>query len=141
MINIYIGKENLPKGVKVIYNPDTVLLAVPIIGTDFQRHIIKEVDKGEYVNSKYFKDRFGVNLYLTCLSTGSKAMLELEAFPDKIICCNEVGDNAFRYVTRLKDCNVYFSKRCRAFDFESTDVPACLNGEYIGAIGAIDGII
>lgn len=140
MINIYIGKENLPKGVKVIYNPDSVLLAVPFTGSDFQKFIIKEVDKGEYVDSSQFKDRFGVNLYLTSLSTGSKAMLELDAFPDKVVCCDEVGDNAFRYVSRLKSCNVFFSKRCRGIHFES-NVPVYLNGEYVKSEGILNSLL
>lgn len=141
MINIYIGKENLPEGMDIIFDPDKALLAVPITGTDFQKLIIKEVDKGEYLDDSFFIDRFGGRSYLTSLSTGAKAMLELEAFPNSAVCCDGVGNNAFKYISHLTNCNAYFSKRMRGWEEFDLDVPVYLNGDFYESIDAINSAV
>lgn len=46
MINLYIGKENLPKGRKFIFNVEPYFYNVPLTGTRVQREAICLVERG-----------------------------------------------------------------------------------------------
>lgn len=139
-INIYIGKENLPLNKPFIYDVEASILAVRMSGTDFQRRIIKEVEKGEYVNDKFFQDRFGGLLYYTELSTGVKAMLEVEAFPDSVINCAEVGNNALQYFSLLNQGSLYFESRNTGINW-MRDIPVCVNGRMFSHISLLNDFL
>lgn len=57
-------------------------------------NIIKAVDQGEIIDSITFKDRFGVTLYLSELSSGCKAAICVVLQPEKIVDLQECGLNA-----------------------------------------------
>jgi hypothetical protein len=58
------------------------------------RKIIKAVDKGELLDTNKFKDRFGVVLYVSELSTGCKAAICTYFNPNSIVDTQECGLNA-----------------------------------------------
>lgn len=109
-------------------------------GSTFQRRIIKEVEKGEYVNEKFFRDRFGGMLYYTELSTGVKAMLEMEAFPDAVINCAEVGNNALQYFSLLDEGSIYFHSRNTSIDWLQ-DIPVCMNGRMFSHVSLLNDFL
>lgn len=58
------------------------------------KRIVKAIDQGELIDSNRFKDRFGVNLYLSELSTGCKAAICTYFHPESIVDLQECGLNA-----------------------------------------------
>lgn len=111
MLNIYIGRDKLPKDKKFILDVETAFLNVDMFGSEFQKSVIKEIDRGEYLDKSRFVDRFGNYLYLSELSTGSKALLLAEAFPNLIINFDEVGLNAIALLDGINNASIYFSSR------------------------------
>ena len=111
MLNIYIGKENLPADKKFINDVEAVFLNVDMYGSIFQKNVIEVIDKGRYLDKSKYIDRFGNHLYLSDLSTGSKALLLTEAFPDMIINFDEVGLNAISLLSGIGEGNIFFSSR------------------------------
>lgn len=128
-INIYIGSENLPKDKVLVFDVEAAILAVKITGNAFQKKVLREVEKGKYKDGKFFIDRFGGQLYYTEMSTGSKALFELEGLPDKIINGAEMGFNALRLVTDIPECSIYFKQRDEALPFYGAKANLYLNGE------------
>lgn len=111
MLHLYIGKENLPKDMPYIDDPDAVFLTVKITGNEFQRRVLSEVEHGEYCDSRRFTDRFGGQLYYDNLSSGTKALFVVEYYNDRVINCIDCGENALAYITCLKNGNVYLPSR------------------------------
>lgn len=67
-------------------------LEIPMV--DSVQHMIQAIDEGQMVDTATFKDRFGVTLYLSELSTGCKAAICAVLLPDEIIDLQECGLNA-----------------------------------------------
>ncbi len=67
-------------------------LEIPVVASIQQ--MIRAIDGGELIDSGVFKDRFGVALYLSELSTGCKAAICAVLLPEKIIDLQECGLNA-----------------------------------------------
>ncbi len=67
-------------------------LEIPVM--DSVKQMIEAIDGGEMADSQTFRDRFGVSLYLSELSTGCKAAICALLLPDKIIDLQECGLNA-----------------------------------------------
>ena len=58
------------------------------------KRMVKAIDQGELIDSSRFIDRFGVNLYLSELSTGCKAAICTYFHPEAIVDLQECGLNA-----------------------------------------------
>lgn len=58
------------------------------------KRMVKVIDQGELIDSNRFVDRFGVNLYLSELSTGCKAAICTYFHPEAIVDLQECGLNA-----------------------------------------------
>ena len=56
--------------------------------------MVSAVDEGTLVDANTFRDRFGVRLYLSELSTGCKAAICVCCCPDRIVDLQECGLNA-----------------------------------------------
>lgn len=115
MINIYMNKEKIPETKILIYDPEEAFLNVEMNGNEFQRTVLKEIEKGEYIDSMRFKDRFGNMLYYTDMSTSSKILLEAESLNGCVINATEIGLNATKYIWLLKDASLYFNGRSSSF--------------------------
>lgn len=129
-INVYIGKENLPKEKVLIFDVEAAILAVKITGNTFQRKVLTEIEKGEYKDERVFTDRFGNHLYYTEVSAGSKALFELEGLPDRIVNGAEMGFNALRLVAEIPECSIYFAQRREVLPFRRAKTELYLNGKH-----------
>ena len=140
MLNIYIGKENLPKDKALINDADAAIMLVTVIGTDFQRLVLERVEHGVYKDQRVFTDRFGNNLYYTDMSTGAKALMLVDALHDKVINCAECGENALSMLSHLTAGNVYLPNRTIALPWE-VDCPVQCYGRTWERISLLNGLI
>lgn len=127
MISIYLGEENLPTNKKFIYDPAPLINVKAVPDTLFVRRVLAEVELGDYYNEQLFTTRFGGQLFYRDLSSGSKLLLLLSLYPDYVLNCAEMGDNALAYISLLDECNVFFPIFGRDVRW-LRDVPVCLNG-------------
>lgn len=124
MVNIYMHKEKIPETKIFIGDPEEAFLNVEMNGSEFQRTILREIEKGEYIDSMRFRDRFGNMLYYTDISTSSKILLEADSLNGCVINATEMGLNATKYIWLLKDASLYFNGRSSSFlaDVETIEV-------------------
>lgn len=95
MLNIYIGKEQIPKDKILIYDIEDYFGTVRIKDDLNNREIIEKIELGHYIDEETFKDKFGRNLFADCLSTSSKILICQNQEPDKYIFnASELGVNA-----------------------------------------------
>lgn len=87
------------EGTKLRFDVDGEFLMLTAADTPLNRQLIKEIDKGEYIDSYTFKDRFGRVLGVESLSTGCKAAL-LVANTDLNVDLQECGTNAVSAIIR-----------------------------------------
>lgn len=129
MLNIYIGKNNLPSDKKFIYNPQALSVDLDLLKNDFVKHVLKEVEQATPQTKETYFDRFGRGLFNTTLSTSTVILLSLEQFPDLIINGDEMGDNAFEVLCTMDTGSIYFSDGIR--ELEEIPLPFILNGSII----------
>ena len=127
----------MPKDKVLVFDVEAAILAVKITGNDFQK-VLNEVEQGKYKDEKFFIDRFWGQLYYTEMSTGSKALFELEGLPDKIINGAEIGFNALRFVADIPECSIYFEHRDEALPFYGAKTELYLNGKAYKDYGILD---
>ncbi len=138
MLEFYIGEENLPKDVPFIFDVEAAFPLVSMTGTDLQRKIISDVDKGEYRDERTYIDRFGCPLPYMCLSTGSKALLLLDSKKDKIINMSECGDDCLVLLSYISDGKLYFNCRLSGIPWD-VDYPVMCNGKMWERISHLNG--
>lgn len=129
MINLYIGKENLPKDRKFIFNVEPYFYNVPFTGTRVQREAIRLVERGQYLDGRHFVDRFGGRVSLSELCTGVKAIFELEGLPDFVVNCSECGDNALALISLIDNCHAFLDYWAVGLPWKQ-DSPIICNGKY-----------
>lgn len=129
MLEIYIGKENLPKDLHLIYDVDAAFYLVPFTGTDFQRKVISEIDKGTYRDERTFIDRFGCPLPADYLCSGTKSLLLLDSVKDSIVNFTECGENALVLLSNITDGKLYLESRTTMLPHVG-EFPVMCNGEY-----------
>ena len=93
MLTIYFKDIDAPTE-NIIDDIEEAFCTFRLTGTKVERAAIEEIEKGKYRDSRVFEDRFGVCLYTDCLSSGSKAMMVVGHYPDKVVNCVECGANA-----------------------------------------------
>lgn len=140
MLHLYMGEENLPKDIPVIWNVEAAIPLVVFSGTPFQREVLREVEHGEYYDSTRFVDRFGGLLYYTDMSTGSKAVMEVEAIKDRVINCNECGENALCMLSHLTEGHVFLSGRDIGLQWD-IDCPIDCNGRVWERISLLNDFL
>ena len=139
-MNIYIGKENLPKDAKLIFDVERFFPQVLIRDCEFNREVIRTIDRGEYVSPTLFNDRFGRGLHSKCLSTSSKILILLNQRPDVVINCAEIGRNALDYIVKCHNGNAFFPNN----DFDIQAIPTCsvsVNGKECGSLSELNDAI
>jgi hypothetical protein len=110
MINIYTNLQNLPKGIKYINDNESYFVRNTVEDSIINREIIKTIDKGEYASQDRFIDRLGTAVYIGCLSTSSKILINLCHNTSDVFNCDEMGRNAFEFALyNIKDCNMCFT--------------------------------
>lgn len=118
MLNIYIGKDNIPEDKEIVLDNEAYFALTEISGNEFTREVIQNIEGGTYFDNISYLDRFGVKLYINALSTGSKTLLNLYYHPDKIFYCQEMGLNARRMIFKLKEGSALFNKNFNQFDVD-----------------------
>lgn len=96
MLNLYIKPDNrvISSEKEVVADVEKEFKQLKLQGTDVEKMLIEKIEKGTYLDSISFIDRFGYKLYLDNLSTGCKAALCVVNRLDKIIDLAECGHNA-----------------------------------------------
>lgn len=72
-----------------------------IVDCEAVRNVIRDIEHGEYLNNKSFRDRFGQVLGLDKLSTGSKAAIALACNKGLVLDAVELGSNALDYIIHM----------------------------------------
>lgn len=109
-LNVYTRKEDIPDGMFYVNDNDKLFVPTDFGKLDFVKDVICYVDKGSYESGLYFlgRDKDIGLLSLSCLSTGSKTLINIFNNPDKcfdISCC---GTNAKLMLGKLHSGNIYW---------------------------------
>lgn len=91
MLTIYVDEVDSND---IVRNVEEQFAKVKLAGTQIERRIISEIERGTYNDEFSFIDRFGYKLYNTEMSTGCKAALCVVNCPELIIDLIECGLNA-----------------------------------------------
>ncbi len=127
MLNIYVGEENIPKDLKFIYDPESITTLLDLNKDIVSRYVVKEIDKGDVIDSGTFKDRFGIKVYAESLSTTSKIILALLQ-TDFLVNVNELGTGGIYMLNHMTTGNAYISN---IFRVEPEEYPIFINGKLI----------
>ena len=101
-------------------------------GSDFCKRVVSGIDRGTYLNSTSFIDRFGYKLYSKFLSTTSKALICLDEFPDRVVNFCEVGNDVGNYILEKTKGRVYIPEGRIKYvlnGYKSTDVDVVIAGK------------
>lgn len=104
MLNIYIqGFLNPPANLSEILDAEEGFTRIidGIADTTVNRALIATIDKGTYLDSQNFIDRFGNKQPLAYVSTGCKAALCVTSLADCVILMSECGRNAINAILQL----------------------------------------
>lgn len=126
MLNIYIGKENLPKDKKFIFDVDAFFNTCVLKDDVYTRKVLKQLERAEYIDSKTFKDRFGRGLYLNCLSTGAKILLSTAYYTDYIINGSELGYNGLELLLEIEKGNILLEDKAIQLPYVNKEI--CVDG-------------
>lgn len=136
MLNIYIGKEYIPKDKILIYDVEDYFGMVRIKDNLANREIIEKIELGSYVDEETFKDKFGRVLFADCLSTSSKILICQNQEADKYIFnASELGVNA--QPLALKNSGNLFWKQINELPCAvgvSDDIRICVNGKCCSSL-------
>ncbi len=110
MINIYTKRNLIPNGINIIDDPEGTFGFASLTGSDFQKLVIHDIDKGSYLDKDKFIDRFGVAVSIRELCTGTKSLILLEMLGnDNVIDMTECGGNALAYISLLDNVKLYIN--------------------------------
>lgn len=110
MLNIFIGKDNLPVGSTYILDNEKFFRTHRISYDAFAKQVIRNVEHGSYLDDIRFLDAFGISLYVDFFSTGTKTLLNINSYKELVFNCDEIGDNALQEVLVLQEGKIYFSE-------------------------------
>lgn len=95
MLTIYIqGVDKLPENLEVVWDVEKEFNFIDLKETSETRKIIETIEKGKWLDTESYIDRFGFKLWMDNMSTGCKAGLVAASTPNKIINLRECGYNA-----------------------------------------------
>lgn len=139
MLSIYTDRSLITKD-NIIYDNEAFFRRNTIKDEDAMRNIIKAIDLGEFIDTTKFKDRFGVVLYTTCLSTGAKTLINI-ANSDKVINGCELGQNAIDYMLWNLNGRVFFKKGTLDLD-ECVDYSRILiNNKHVNNLSEVEELL
>lgn len=94
MVKVDLIDNVIKRNEKLLRNVEIEFLRLKIEPVVEVTTLIKLIDKGEYIGGSTFKDRLGVTLYLSELSTGCKACICAYYNPTVWFSMEEAGLNA-----------------------------------------------
>jgi len=104
MLLVYDDRTK-PEG--VVLNNESAFLKYEVQDCEYTRKVIKEIEEGEFLDSRSFIDKFGYKVYLENISTGSKTLLNIYHNPDKVFFVGEIGANATRLLEDIPSGKIY----------------------------------
>jgi hypothetical protein len=99
MLTVYLrgvsetNADVIPEGLDIVTDSESAFTLLDFQATEPNKSLVREIDKGELLDRRFFLDRFGVQLYTEMLSTGCKTAL-LVNNTNKVIDLLECGANA-----------------------------------------------
>lgn len=99
-LHIYFeGVDELPD-LPIERDIDTFFMRIKLDGSDYDRKMLLDIERGQYVDNMSFIDRFGFTLRRECLSAGTKGALAIYHSPDTLLYGVEIGRNALTSIVR-----------------------------------------
>lgn len=128
MLKIYFIEDGIPEN--ICHDMEKEFAMIHLDGCEADHKIIEEIDKGRYLDSFSFIDRFGYKLRKSELSTGSKAALTVYHKPNQKYLLTELGINAISTVLRYcKEGEVWIYEPKITFEsINGTDIDVLFNG-------------
>lgn len=105
MLKIYTNPD-IEKDKNFILDPNCLLLGCKIMDNEYNRNVIREIDKGTYLDEHFFIDRVGQKLSLQYLSTSAKILLAIPV-ADDIINGTPMGNNCGKLLLQNTEGNIY----------------------------------
>lgn len=106
MLKLYTNPD-IKKNKNFIVDPNYLLLGYKIIDNEYNRNVIREIDKGTYLDEQFFITRDGQKISLQYLSTSAKILLALPV-TDDIINGTSMGNNCGKLLLQNTEGNIYF---------------------------------
>lgn len=86
-----------------VMNVEKLFSYTKLVPDDTVKRFIKEIEKGKYLSSTSFIDRFGYKLPISSMSTGCKAAIAIYLNPGVVVSGYELGYNSLSSI--LKHCD------------------------------------
>lgn len=130
MLNIYTKREFIPDGVRVINDVEAAFRGIKLIDNEFTRIALREVEQAEFIDESTFKDRFNRNLYIECLSTGTKCLMCIQKYVDRVINICELGQNGRALLSLLQEGSIFVDDiDFELYKYQDEDkLSVCVNG-------------
>lgn len=108
-LNVYLTREEIPNNMVVIDSNDIYFNGYTNIGTsEFEKSVLKKIDNASRISDYKFLGRTEElgNFNKSCLSTGTKTLLNIYNNSDYCFNVLECGDNALEFLCDLKEGNI-----------------------------------
>lgn len=106
-LNVYLSKEEVPKGMVYSNRNDIFFGNVLLSDTPLVRRVLMTVDGASYCSEDSFVDRNGTpSIPKEYLSTGAKTLLNIVENPDVCFDVCECGNNALCLLSEIENGNV-----------------------------------
>lgn len=109
MINVYVGKENLPSDKKLILDVEESFAYIWFTGDKIEKSAVREIEEGEYIDTDTWLDRFGYKRRPDEISNGSKVLICTKKNQECVYLGEEMGENAIDLFFREGYGNIYFN--------------------------------
>lgn len=104
-LTVYRDRNLVPSGVRIVDTNDSFFDArTNLRNTTLEKEILKTIDKAECSSPLTFigRDKRLGSLNKSCLSTGSKTLLNIISNPDVCFDVCECGNNALKFLPKMR---------------------------------------
>ena len=108
-LNVFLARTEIPDNMQLICENDAYFNGYTKIGdSKFERNVLNIIDKAKRVSDFKFTGRTEKlgNLNKSCLSTGTKTLVNIYNNTDDCFNVVECGDNALEFLCDLRNGNV-----------------------------------
>lgn len=130
-LHVYTDKKFIPSGIDFINWGDTFFdINTSLSNDDLVRDILWHIDKAKFNNENSFVSRVpGIGaLNKSCLSSGTKTLLNIISHPGICFNIESCGGNALEYVPRLTSGNIYWDLPVLNYAGDEVKCDIVLNG-------------
>lgn len=107
------------------------------LSSEYAKHIIRTIDKSEYIDGEYIQSPVLGGISPRDLSTGCKTLLILLNEPDKIVTGDRMGDNCFPILldmAKSRDLTVTLCHFVNLKQYEPFDIIDYISGEKVSTV-------